>query len=273
MKMNEETKSKKITVPILKKMKARGEKIAALTAYDYLLASLLDAAGLDLILVGDSGAMVFAGYDSTIPITMDEMLYHTRCVRRGVKRALLVADMPFLSYQTSVSEAIHNAGRFLKEAQAEAVKVEGGAFIAETVNQIVQAGIPVMGHLGLTPQSIHQFGSYSVQAKNEIEAKKLLKDAQVLEQAGVFAIVLEKIPATLAKEVTASIQIPTIGIGAGIDCDGQILVTQDLLGLFEKFRPKFVRRYAELGAQIRQACSNYVQDTKTRQFPNENESF
>ncbi len=264
---------KKITVPIIIKMKTQGEKIAALTAYDYLMALFLDDAGIDLILVGDSGAMVFSGYDSTIPITVDEMIYHSKAASRGVKRALLVADMPFLSFQVSTEEALRNAGRFIKEGGAEAVKMEGGEAIAETVNRVVNAGIPVMGHLGLTPQSINRFGGFKVQARTEEEVNKLITDAIALEQAGAFSIVLEKIPLTAAEKVTEAVKIPTIGIGAGPHCDGQILVTHDILGLFEKFRPKFVRVYAELGREIREACARYAEDVKVRNFPNLEESY
>jgi 3-methyl-2-oxobutanoate hydroxymethyltransferase len=254
-------------------MKAQGEKIAALTAYDYLMALFLDDAGIDLILVGDSGAMVFSGYESTIPITVDEMIYHTKAASRGIKRALLVADMPFLSFQISPEEALRNAGRFIKEGGAEAVKVEGGEPMAETVRRIVNAGIPVMGHLGLTPQSINRFGGYKVQARTEPEVDKLISDAIALEQAGVFSIVLEKIPATAAKKVTETVTVPTIGIGAGPHCDGQILVTHDILGLFEKFRPRFVRVYAELGREIREACARYTEDVKLIKFPGPEESY
>ena len=264
---------KKITVPIIKKMKQQAEKIAALTAYDYLMALFLDDAGIDIILVGDSGAMVFAGYDSTLPITMDEMLYHTRAASRGVKRALLVADMPFLSFQISAEETLHNAGRFIKEGGAEAVKIEGGEAIAATVSRVVNVGIPVMGHLGLTPQSINQFGGYKVQARTEQDVVQLIADAIALEQAGVFSIVLEKIPASAAKQVTEEVNVPTIGIGAGPHCDGQILVTHDILGLFEKFRPKFVRVYAEMGRDIREACAQYAEDVKAGNFPNQAESY
>lgn len=264
---------KKITVPIIMKMKSQGEKIAALTAYDYLMALFLDDAGIDLILVGDSGAMVFAGYDSTIPITVDEMIYHTKAASRGVKRALLVADMPFLSFQVSAEEALRNAGRFIKEGGAEAVKMEGGEPIAEMVNRVVNAGIPVMGHLGLTPQSINRFGGYKVQARTEQEVDKLVADAISLQQAGAFSIVLEKIPASAAKKVTETVKIPTLGIGAGLYCDGQILVTHDILGLFEKFRPKFVRVYAEMGREIREACARYAEDVKLGNFPSLEESY
>lgn len=264
---------KKITVPAILEMKNRGEKIAALTAYDYLMAEMLDEAGMDIILVGDSAGMVIAGHESTLPITMEEMLYHTRIVRRGVKRALLVADMPFLSYQPSIAEGIKNAGRFLKEAGAEAVKVEGGNTVAELVEKLVGYGIPVMGHIGLTPQSINKFGSYSLQGTEVETAALLKKDALLLEEAGAFSIVLEKLPAELAREITGAVNIPTIGIGAGPHCDGQILVSHDMLGIFDKFKPKFVRRYAEIGKTMREAFSNYVRDVRSGEFPNENESF
>ena len=265
--------TKKITVPIIMKMKEQQEKIAALTAYDYLIALFLDDAGIDIVLVGDSGAMVFSGYETTIPITVDEMIYHTKAASRGVKRALLVGDMPFLSFQVSADEALRNAGRFIKEGGAEAVKMEGGEAIAETVNRVVNAGIPVMGHLGLTPQSINRFGGYKVQARTEQEVEKLITDAIALEQAGAFAVVLEKIPAVAAQKVTEAVKIPTIGIGAGPHCDGQILVTHDILGLFEKFRPKFVRVYAEMGREIREACAQYTEDVKVGNFPSAEESY
>ena len=265
--------TKKVTVPIIMKMKEQGEKIAALTAYDYLIALFLDDAGIDIILVGDSGAMVFSGYETTIPITVDEMIYHTKAANRGVKRSLLVADMPFLSFQVSAEDALRNAGRFIKEGGAEAVKMEGGEPIAETVHRIVNAGIPVMGHLGLTPQSINRFGGYKVQARTEQDIDRLVSDAIALEQAGAFAIVLEKILSSAAKKVTEAVKIPTIGIGAGPACDGQILVTHDILGLFEKFRPKFVRVYAEMGMEIREACARYVEDVKLQSFPESGESY
>lgn len=264
---------KKITVPALLAMKQRGEKIAALTAYDFLMASLLDEAEVDLILVGDSVAMVFAGHETTLPTTLEEIIYHTRAVRRGLQNALLVADMPFLSYQVSAAQAILNAGRLLKEGGAEAVKLEGGRVMAETIHRIVQVGIPVMGHLGLTPQSINAFGGYALQASEEESAKALLEEALLLQEAGVFALVLEKIPAKVAAEVTSALRIPTIGIGAGAACDGQILVTHDMLGLFEKFKPKFVRRYAELGRVMREAFAAYRQQVKSGAFPAERESY
>jgi len=254
-------------------MKKNGVRITALTAYETLFAGFLDDSDIDIILVGDSAGMVFAGHETTIPVTMDEMVYHTRSVRRAVKNALLVADMPFMSYQTSVQDALQNAGRLLKEGGAEAIKMEGGDRIIEQVKACVDAGIPVMGHLGMTPQSVNQFGGFKTQGKKDNEALKLRQDALDLEKAGVFAIVLEKIPATLAKEITKDLKIPTIGIGAGPDTDGQILVTQDMLGMYEKFTPKFVRRYAELSTEIKTAIKKYADDIRDGKFPNEDESF
>lgn len=263
----------KITTKSLIEMKQKGEKIAALTAYEYIFAKMLDKVGIDLILVGDSLGNIFAGYDSTVPVTMQQMLYHTRIVSRFVKRALVVGDMPFLSYQISKEEAIRNAGQLLQEAGAEAVKLEGGMEIAETVRKIVSVGIPVMGHLGLTPQSVHALGGYDVQAQTEEGAKKLLEDAKILEDVGVFSLVLEKIPHQLAKEVSSTLRIPTIGIGAGPYCDGQILITQDILGLFERYHPKFVRQYAQLGSVAKEALSQYIEDVKGGGFPSLDESF
>ncbi|MBN1894584.1 3-methyl-2-oxobutanoate hydroxymethyltransferase [bacterium] len=263
----------KITVPHLIEMKKQGDKIACLTAYDWLFASLLDQAGLDVILVGDSAAMVFSGHETTLPISLDEMVYHSRCVSRGVKRALIVADMPFLSFQISPEETLRNAGRFLKEGGAEAVKIEGGMAVAETIRRLTGAGIPVMGHLGLTPQSIKAFGGYRVRGKKRDESAELVRDAKILERAGVFSIVLEKIPATLAKKITAGVSVPTIGIGAGPSCDGQILVTPDMLGLFEKFKPKFVRQYAKLGPAVVDAVSRYAADVKKGRYPSREESY
>lgn len=265
--------TKKITIPCLRKMKEEGDKIACLTAYDYITAFLLDEAGIDLVLVGDSGAMVFAGHETTLPITVDQMVYHTQAVSRGVKHGLVITDMPFLSFQISSDEAMRNAGRFLKEGGADGVKVEGGKAIGETVKRLVDVGIPVMGHLGLTPQSIHAFGGYPLRGKNQDEAEMLKQDALIMEQAGVFAIVLEKIPASLAGEITGSLSIPTIGIGAGPACDGQILVTHDILGLFEAFKPKFVRQYAEIGKSIRQAVEHYADDVKKGLYPSKEESY
>ncbi len=262
-----------ITVPRISAMKAKGEKITCLTAYDWLTAGLLDSAGIDIILVGDSGAMVFAGHETTLPITMEQMLYHTAAVSRGVRRGLVIADMPFLSYQVSADRALENAGRFLKESGAAGVKLEGGRLVADTIRRIVSAGIPVMGHLGLTPQSIRSFGNYRVRGEAQDEADAIREDARILEEAGVFAVVLEKIPAGLAAGITKSLSIPTIGIGAGPHCDGQVIVTPDMLGLFESFRPKFVRRYAELAETIRSAASRFADDVKNGRFPSDEESF
>jgi 3-methyl-2-oxobutanoate hydroxymethyltransferase len=268
-----ENRAVKVTVPDLISMKKRGEKIACLTAYDFLMARLLDECGIDLILVGDSVGMVIAGYETTLPVTLEDILYHTRAAARGISRALLVADLPFLSYQCSIAQAVENAGRCLKEGGAEAVKLEGGRSVAETVARLVEVGIPVMGHLGLTPQSIHSFGGYKVRGKERTEAERLLEDAQILQEAGIFALVLEKVPAELARKITESLDIPTIGIGAGPYCDGQILVTHDMLGIFEEFKPKFVRRYAELAQTMRDAFRRYVADVKSVRFPSEDESY
>lgn len=271
MSINKETK--KITVPCILKMKQRNEPIAMLTAYDALMAEILDRSGVDIILVGDSAGMVMGGYENTLAVSMEEMLFYCKSVRRGVKRALLVADMPFLSYQTGVSDAIKNAGRFLQEAGAEAVKIEGGHPVIEIIKNMIGFGIPVMGHLGLTPQSIHQFGGYGVRGKDDRIAAQLKDDALLLQDAGAFSIVLEKIPAALAKEITESLDIPTIGIGAGVNCDGQVLVSHDMLGLYEKLRPKFVRRYAELGTSMLLAFEKYIDDVKNLKFPGDEESF
>jgi 3-methyl-2-oxobutanoate hydroxymethyltransferase len=264
---------KKITVPDIIARKGSSNKIAALTAYDFLMAEMLDEAGIDIILVGDSTGMVVAGYTTTLPVTMDEMLYHTRIVSKAVKHALVVADMPFLSYQTSLEQGILNAGRFLKEADAQAVKLEGGETFAPLIQRMVATGIPVMGHLGLLPQSIHKYGGYKLQGKEPEVAKKLLQDARTLEDSGVFSIVLEKIPADLAKKITRAVKVPTIGIGAGSECDGQILVSHDMLGIYDKFKPKFVRRYAELAQEMREAFRRYIQDVRSGSFPADNESF
>lgn len=262
----------KVTAKSIRQMKS-GEKIAVLTAYDSLMAQLLDEAGIDAILVGDSVGMVCAGYETTLPVTMDQIIYHTKSVRKGVKRALLIGDMPFMSYQTSIAEALRNAGRFLQEAGAEAVKIEGGRGMAETIRKMTMVGIPVMGHLGLTPQSIHRFGDYQVRGKEPEEAQRLLEDAQIIEEAGCFSVVLEKIPADLAQQITRRIGIPTIGIGAGPHCDGQVLVAHDMLGLFEKFKPKFVRHYARLAEEMRRAFRAYVTDVKGEKFPSAQESY
>ena len=263
----------KKTIKTILSMKKNGVRITALTAYEALFAAFLDDSDIDIILVGDSAGMVFAGHETTIPVTMDEMIYHSKSVRRSVKNALLVADMPFMSYQTSVQDALQNAGRLLKEGGAEAVKMEGGDRIIEQVKACVNAGIPVMGHLGMTPQSVNQFGGFKTQGKKDNEAFQLKQDALDLEKAGVFAIVLEKIPAALAKDISKDLKIPTIGIGAGPHTDGQILVTQDMLGMYEKFKPKFVRLYAKLAEEIKTAVKNYADDIREGKFPNEDESF
>jgi len=271
--MSLQKKQSKMTVPQIVKMKAKGEKISMLTAYDALMAEILDSSGIDMILVGDSAGMVMGGKENTLSVTMDEMVFYTESVRRGVSNALLITDMPYLSYQINTEKALENAGRFLQQGGAEGVKVEGGEHMAETIKHMVDIGIPVMGHLGLTPQSVHVFGGFTVQGKDKDHADRLIKDAKILEQAGTFSIVLEKIPSKLAREISSSIKIPTIGIGAGAGCDGQVLVTQDLLGMFRKFIPKFVRRYAQIGDEIEKACKQYIQDVKSSQFPSDDESF
>jgi 3-methyl-2-oxobutanoate hydroxymethyltransferase len=264
---------KRITTHQLQEMKNRGEKIAMLTAYDYSMARIIDGAGVDVILVGDSASNVMAGHETTLPITLDQMIYHAASVVRAVKRALVVVDLPFGTYQGSSGEALRSSIRIMKEAGAHAVKLEGGKEIKDSVDRILSAGIPVMGHLGLTPQSIYKFGTYSVRAKEEAEAKKLLEDAQMLDECGCFGIVLEKIPATLAKQVSQSIHIPTIGIGAGPDTDGQVLVMQDMLGITKEFKPRFLRRYADLDTIVTDAVKGYVSDVKAKDFPNEDEKY
>ncbi len=254
-------------------MKRSGEKIAMLTAYDYLVARYLDEVGIDIILVGDSLGNVVQGHETTLPVTVDDMIYHAKAVKRGVRNALIVVDMPFMSYQTSVDDAVRNCGRVMKEVGVGAVKLEGGAYIAEIVRHLVKIGIPVMGHLGLTPQAINKFGTYEVRAQDRAEASQLLRDAKVLADAGVFAIVLEKIPASLARRVTEALPVPTIGIGAGSHCDGQVLVVYDMLGLTEEFKPRFVRRYAELAGELRGAFRQYIGDVKARKFPTGKESY
>ena len=261
-----------ITAPDFIKMKERGEKIAVLTAYDYPSALIADAAGVDAILVGDSLGMVVLGYDTTLPVTMEDMLHHVKAVTRAAKRALVIADMPFMSYQISPEEGLRNAGRFLQEAGAAAVKLEGGGPVVETVARITSAGIPVMGHLGMQPQSVHQVGGYRAQGREEEAARRMLSDAKALQDAGVFAIVLEVVPMGLAKEISDSLRVPTIGIGAGPDCDGQVLVLHDMLGFYERFAPKHARRYAEIGENMRKAISDYVEDVRTGGFPGEKES-
>ncbi len=264
---------RKVTTRRLAEMKAKGEKIAMLTAYDYSMAKLIDEAGMDVILVGDSASNVMVGNTTTLPMTLDQMIYHARSVVNGVKRALVVCDMPFGSYQGNWKEALASAIRIMKESNAEAVKMEGGAEIIESIERILSAGIPVMGHLGLTPQSINKFGTYNVRAREEAEAQKLIDDAKLLEKAGCFAIVLEKIPASLATKVSQSLTIPTIGIGAGPGCDGQVLVMHDMLGINKGFSPRFLRRYADLGTIIEDAVGNYITDVKRSDFPNESEQY
>lgn len=264
---------KKITTHQLQEMKNRGEKIAMLTAYDYSMAKIIDGAGIDVILVGDSASNVMAGNETTLPITLDQMIYHATSVVKAVKRALVVVDIPFGSYQGSSGEALRSSIRIMKESGAHAVKLEGGKEVKDSVLRILSAGVPVMGHLGLTPQSIYKFGTYTVRAKEEEEANKLIEDAKLLEKCGCFAIVLEKIPATLAKKVAESIQIPTIGIGAGPDADGQVLVMQDMLGITMEFKPRFLRRYADLQSVIDAAVKNYVSDVKAKSFPSDKEKY
>ena len=265
--------SRKITTRSLLEMKKQGRRIAALTAYDYLMAQTLDRAGIDVILVGDSVAMVMQGLETTVTVTMEHMLYHASIVSRGVERALVVGDLPFMSYQVNRDEALRNSGRMVKESHVEAVKLEGGEIICPTVRRLVDVGIPVMGHLGLTPQSIHKFGSYRVRATTDEEADKLRRDAVALQDAGVFAIVLEKIPASLASEISASLEVPVIGIGAGQGCDGQILVSHDMLGLYTRFHPRFVRRYAQLGEEMQAAFTRYAEDVREGTFPSAEESY
>jgi 3-methyl-2-oxobutanoate hydroxymethyltransferase len=264
---------KRITTHQLQEMKNRGEKIAMLTAYDYSMAQLIDGAGIDVVLVGDSASNVMAGHETTLPITLDQMIYHAASVVRAVKRALVVVDLPFGSYQGSSGEALRSSIRIMKEAGAHAVKLEGGHEIKESVQRILSAGIPVMGHLGLTPQSIYKFGTYSVRAKEEAEAQTLLEDAKLLEECGCFGIVLEKIPAVLAGKVSSSLHIPLIGIGAGPDVDGQVLVMQDMLGITQEFKPRFLRRYADLSSIVTSAVGKYVSDVKAKDFPNADEKY
>jgi 3-methyl-2-oxobutanoate hydroxymethyltransferase len=258
---------KKVTLPLIQAMKRNSEPFSMLTAYDYPTALVMDQAGIDIILVGDSLGMVVLGYENTLPVTMEEMLHHCRAVSRGAKYALLVGDMPFMSYQVDVAQAVRNAGRFLQEGGMNAVKLEGGSERADTIRAIVNAGIPVMGHLGLTPQSVHKLGGYRPQGRDAEAAYRLLEDAQVLQEAGCFSLVLESIPGRLAKLVTECLDIPTIGIGAGPSCDGQVLVTHDLLGIFERFTPRFVKRYANLSGEMRRAFSEFKEEVRANAFP------
>ena len=265
--------ARRITTNTLQAMKQDGEKIAMLTAYDYSLARLVDGAGVDVILVGDSASNVMAGNETTVPITLNQMIYHASGVVKGAQRALVVVDLPFGTYQGDSKAALESSIRIMKESGAHAVKLEGGSEVGESVERILTAGIPVMGHLGLTPQSIYKFGTYTVRAREKAEAQKLLADAKHLEQAGCFAIVLEKIPATLAKQVSAAISVPTIGIGAGPDCDGQVLVLHDMLGITQDFSPRFLRRYLDLEKDIQSAIAQYVGDVRGGEFPTERESY
>ncbi len=264
---------KRVTVHTLKNMKKKGEKIAMLTAYDFSLAQIIDEAGIDIILVGDSASNVMAGHETTLPITLDHMIYHAQSVIKAVKRSLVVVDLPFGSYQGNSLKALDSAIRIMKESGAHAVKLEGGEEILESITRILSAGIPVMGHLGLTPQSIYKFGTYKVRAKEDEEAAKLMKDAKLLDEIGCFGLVLEKIPAMLSKEVSESIEMPTIGIGGGPHCDGQVLVLHDVLGLTKEFNPRFLRRYLNLYEEIKGATERYIEDVKSRDFPNESEQY
>ncbi len=271
--MSTQSNVRVVTTHVLAAMKMRGEKITMLTAYDYSIAKIIDKAGIDVILVGDSASNVMAGHQSTLPITLDQMIYHAQSVVRGVERALVVVDLPFGTYQGNSKEALASAIRIMKETGAQAIKIEGGREIIESVHRILSAGIPVMGHLGLTPQSIHKFGTYVVRARDEQEAQKLIEDAKLLEDAGCFGIVLEKIPAILAKKVAENGRIPMIGIGAGKYVDGQVLVIHDMLGINQDFSPRFLRRYHNLYAEITGSVTSYIKDVKSKEFPNDNEQY
>lgn len=271
MSVNKEVK--RVTTHTLQKMKEQGENISMLTAYDYSFATVIDAAGIDVILVGDSASNVMAGHETTLPITLDQMIYHAASVVRGAQRCLVVVDLPFGAYQGNTKEALNSTIRIMKETGAHAIKLEGGVEIVDSVKRIVSAGVPVMGHLGLTPQSIYKFGTYTVRAKEEAEATKLKEDALLLQEAGCFALVLEKIPAALTKEVTESLHIPTIGIGAGPHCNGQVLVMHDMLGLNQGFKPRFLRQYLDMYSQVKTAVGQYIADVKSGDFPNEKEQY
>ena len=264
---------KRVTTHVLSEMKRNGEKISMLTAYDYSMAKIVDEAGMDVILVGDSASNVMAGHETTLPITLDQMIYHASSVIRAINRSLVVVDLPFGHYQGDSKEALRSSIRIMKEAEAHAVKLEGGKEVIESIQRILTAGIPVMGHLGLTPQSIYKFGTYTVRAKDEEEAKTLIKDAKLLQEVGCFALVLEKVPASLAEKVAKSIDIPVIGIGAGGGVDGQVLVLHDMLGITQEFSPRFLRRYHDLHQEILKACENYIKDVKSSDFPNQNEQY
>jgi len=271
--MSVQKEVKKITTNTLQKMKSNGEKISMITAYDFSFAKIFDSAGIDVILVGDSASNVMAGHETTLPITLDQIIYHASSVIRGIDRCLVVVDIPFGYYQSNSEIALASAVRIMKETGAHAVKLEGGEEVLDSVRRIISAGVPVMGHLGLTPQSIYKFGTYAVRAQEEVEANKLKKDAKLLEKAGCFGIVLEKIPASLAKEVSESIHIPTIGIGAGGHCDGQVLVMHDMLGINTEFKPRFLRQYLNIHEQATNAVQQYIEDIKSRDFPNESEQY
>lgn len=271
--MSNQREVKRVTTHTLQKMKETGEPISMLTAYDFSFARIIDEAGIDVILVGDSASNVMAGHETTLPITLDQMIYHAQSVVRGIKRCLVVVDLPFGSYQGNSKEALASAIRIMKETGAHAIKMEGGEEVVEGIRRIISAGVPVMGHLGLTPQSIYQFGTYQVRAKEEAEADKLRRDALLLQEAGCFGIVLEKIPATLAAEVSKSLQIPTIGIGAGAACDGQVLVMHDMLGINHEFKPRFLRQYLNLYGAVGDAVKSYISDVKSRDFPSESEQY
>ncbi len=264
---------KRVTTHVLSEMKRNGEKISMLTAYDYSMAKIVDEAGMDVILVGDSASNVMAGHETTLPITLDQMIYHASSVIRAINRSLVVVDLPFGHYQGDSKEALRSSIRIMKEAEAHAVKLEGGKEVIESIQRILTAGIPVMGHLGLTPQSIYKFGTYTVRAKDEEEAKTLIKDAKLLQEVGCFALVLEKVPASLAEKVAKSIDIPVIGIGAGGGVDGQVLVLHDMLGITQEFSPRFLRRYHDLHQEILKACEHYIKDVKSLDFPNQNEQY
>jgi 3-methyl-2-oxobutanoate hydroxymethyltransferase len=271
--MSTQNKITRKTILDIKKMKMQGEKITMLTAYDYGMAAILDESDIDILLVGDSLGNVVLGYDSTLPVTMEDMVRHTQAVARGANKSMIITDMPFLSYQVSPEAALANAGRFLKEANAQAVKLEGGREFAEIVHKMTYAGIPVMAHLGLTPQSVNQLGGYKVQGKNEDAAEKMIQDAKILEEAGAFSVVLECVPERLAAEITRSLSIPTIGIGAGVHCDGQVLVVNDMLGMNDKITPKFVKKYAQLNVNIKNAVKAYISEVKQSKFPDNEHSF
>jgi 3-methyl-2-oxobutanoate hydroxymethyltransferase len=271
--MSKQITMNRITTAVIRDRKKKGEKITMLTAYDYPTALIVDQAGTDIILVGDSLGMVVLGYDSTLPVTMEDMIHHTKAVSRATKHAMVVGDMPFMSYQVSIEDAMYNAGRFLQEAGAQGVKLEGGREVAELTRRITSAGIPVMAHIGLTPQSVHQFGGYKIQGKEDEAAKRILEDAKILEEAGAFSIVLECVPAKLAGMITQSLSIPTIGIGAGVACDGQVLVVHDMLGMFEKFTPKFVKIYGNLNESMTDAIKQYLAEVRDGLFPENKHSF